>query len=161
MADTDTLKSSISTAGSSIIIDVNSSETQKRSDIQSSFWDNDDESPNTPYTQKVRDVESHVDTKNHPTRSHIVAHRRDDPTCARNSRLHAIEKVLLLNSYPLLYIILWLPGLSNRLVEASGHSSKVLQVLQSTTQFVGLANAFTFGWTEVVARQLKQRFRKS
>ena len=89
-----------------------------------------------------------------------MAHRRDNLTYHRNDRLVAIEKVLLLNAYPLLYIILWIPGLANRLAEAFGHSFKVLLVMQSTTQFVGLANAFTFGWNEEVARRLKHRFGK-
>jgi hypothetical protein len=89
-----------------------------------------------------------------------MAHRRDDLTHHRNVRLVAIEKVLLLNAYPLLYIILWIPGLANRLAEALGHSPTVLMVMQSTIQFVGLANAFTFGWNEEVARQLKHRFGK-
>lgn len=77
----------------------------------------------------------------------------------RDSGLNAVEKVLLLNAYPLLYVILWLPGLANRLVEATGNSSQLAQVLQCTTQFVGLANAFTFGWNEQVALRLKNRFR--
>ena len=150
-----------------MVIDI-SKYAQKPSDLQISTWDEDDQSPYVPYSYKQNEVgeipPSHVQPirlpveRNHISLSHIMAHRRDDLTRPGNARLLAIEKVLLLNAYPLLYIILWIPGLANRLAEATGHSSKVLQVMQSTTQFVGLANAFTFGWNEEVARQLKHRF---
>jgi len=74
------------------------------------------------------------------------------------SRPAKIRKVLLLNAYPAAYIILWIPGILNRLVEASGGSSPALQVLQASTQFVGLANAITYGWNERIAHQLRKKF---
>jgi hypothetical protein len=52
-----------------------------------------------------------------------------------------IQKLLLLNAYPIGYIILWLPGILNRFVELGGHTNKALQIAQASTQFVGLANA--------------------
>ncbi|KAK6519145.1 hypothetical protein TWF281_003834 [Arthrobotrys megalospora] len=70
------------------------------------------------------------------------------------ARLRRARRILLLNAYPAMYIILVAPGIINRLIEASGGSSKVMQVLQSSTQFVGLANAITYGWNEKVGRQL-------
>lgn len=88
----------------------------------------------------------------------IMGHRREGPAHSRSPRFTAVERVLLLNAYPLLYIILWLPGLANRLIEASGHTSKVTQVMQLSTQFVGFANALTFGWNEEVARQMAKKF---
>ena len=75
-----------------------------------------------------------------------------------DARYQAIQRALLLNAYPLAYIILLLPGLANRLVEATGHRSKIAQFMQATTQLVGLANAITYGWNERVAKQLKERF---
>ncbi|KAG9188773.1 hypothetical protein G6011_07478 [Alternaria panax] len=59
-----------------------------------------------------------------------------------------IKRMMLLNAYPVLYIILWLPGILNRLVEAAGHSSYPLAILQSSTQYIGLANAVTYGFNE-------------
>ncbi|KAL1794687.1 hypothetical protein ACET3X_006503 [Alternaria dauci] len=59
-----------------------------------------------------------------------------------------IRKMLLLNAYPVLYILLWLPGILNRLVEAAGYSSFPLTILQSSTQYIGLANAITYGFNE-------------
>ena len=59
-----------------------------------------------------------------------------------------IKRMLLLNAYPVLYIILWLPGILNRLVEAAGHSSYLLTILQCSTQYIGLANAITYGFNE-------------
>jgi hypothetical protein len=128
-------------------------------------WDKNDQSSYDSYSYKqtkLGEISPHSPV--HPTKlplRHIMAHRRtDDLTNQRNARLVAIEKVLLLNAYPLLYIVLWIPGLANRLAEAFGDSPKVLLVMQATTQFVGLANAFTFGWNEEVARRLKHRFGK-
>ncbi|KAK6542304.1 hypothetical protein TWF694_006264 [Orbilia ellipsospora] len=71
------------------------------------------------------------------------------------TRSKRIRRILLLNAYPAMYIILWIPGIINRLIEASGGSSPVMQVLQASTQFVGLANAITYGWNERVGTQLR------
>jgi hypothetical protein len=65
---------------------------------------------------------------------------------------------MLLNAYPILYIIFWIPGIANRLAEASNNPLYFLRILQSTTQFIGLANAITFGWNEQIWRYLKARF---
>jgi hypothetical protein len=78
---------------------------------------------------------------------------------ANNLRYQAIRRMLLLNAYPLAYIILWIPGIVNRLIEASGHSSNVMQAIQASTQFVGLANALTYGWNERIATRVRERFR--
>ncbi|EUC50283.1 hypothetical protein COCMIDRAFT_82260 [Bipolaris oryzae ATCC 44560] len=66
-----------------------------------------------------------------------------------------IQRMLLLNAYPILYVILWAPGLINRLVEASGHKSKTLTILQCSTQFIGLANALTYGFNEHLRKTVK------
>ncbi|KAF3914140.1 hypothetical protein AA313_de0207954 [Arthrobotrys entomopaga] len=73
------------------------------------------------------------------------------------ARSRRVRRVLLLNAYPAMYILLWIPGIANRLIEASGNSSRVTQFLQSSTQFIGLANAITYGWNERVGLQLKER----
>ncbi|KAF8633201.1 hypothetical protein AX15_001470 [Amanita polypyramis BW_CC] len=77
-----------------------------------------------------------------------------------DAQYQAIQRALLLNAYPLAYIILWIPGMVNRLIEATGHTSTVMQFLQALTQLVGLANALTYGWNERVAKQLRERFSK-
>jgi hypothetical protein len=58
-----------------------------------------------------------------------------------------IKKMLLLNGYPICYVILWIPGITNRIMEASGNTSnkRVLNILQASTQFIGFANAVTYG----------------
>ncbi|KIM86508.1 hypothetical protein PILCRDRAFT_815741 [Piloderma croceum F 1598] len=159
LADAETGALNISPTRSQMVIDT----SKESSVLEMSTWDKNDQSSYNSYSYKQTKLDeipphSLVQLTKLPLR-HIMAHRRtDDLTHHRNARLVAIEKVLLLNAYPLLYIILWIPGLANRLAEAFGHSPKVLMVMQSTTQFVGLANAFTFGWNEEVARQLKHRF---
>lgn len=83
---------------------------------------------------------------------------RSTHSFSADARYQTIQRALLLNAYPLAYIILLLPGIANRLVEATGHSSIITQFMQATTQLVGLANALTYGWNERVAKQLKERF---
>lgn len=58
-----------------------------------------------------------------------------------------IKRMLLLNGYPIMYIILWIPGIANRIMEATGRTSntEALNILQCSTQFVGFANALTYG----------------
>ncbi|PUU74047.1 G protein-coupled glucose receptor regulating Gpa2-domain-containing protein [Tuber borchii] len=69
-----------------------------------------------------------------------------------------VKKVFLMRAYPFFYVILLIPGIANRMVEASGRSSKVTQLLQASTQFVGLANAITYGWNEKILGELRERF---
>jgi len=73
---------------------------------------------------------------------------------------YEIKKMLLLNAYPVLYIILWLPGILNRLVEAAGSSSYPLTILQCSTQYIGLANAITYGFNEHLKTMVKGDFMK-
>ena len=60
-----------------------------------------------------------------------------------------IQKAMLLTAYPMYYIILWIPGIANRLAEATGHPVRVLAILQASTKFIGFANAISFGWNEI------------
>ncbi|GME65006.1 Glucose receptor Git3 [Neofusicoccum parvum] len=66
-----------------------------------------------------------------------------------------IKRMLLLNAYPIMYVVLWTPGLVNRLLEATGSRSQTLAVLQSSSQYVGFANALTYGFNE----HLRERIR--
>jgi hypothetical protein len=84
---------------------------------------------------------------------------RASPSLANNAKYQAMRKMLLLNSYPFAYIILWTPGIANRLIEASGHTSNVMQILQASTQLVGLTNALMYGWNERIAMRVRERFR--
>ncbi|KAM5384610.1 hypothetical protein ACJZ2D_001355 [Fusarium nematophilum] len=68
-----------------------------------------------------------------------------------------IKRMMLLNAYPFMYVILWIPGLVNRLMEASGNppSKTVGAALQASTQFVGFANAVTYGFNHHLRDRLK------
>ncbi|KAI9838738.1 MAG: hypothetical protein M1838_004538 [Thelocarpon superellum] len=91
-----------------------------------------------------------------PQRNSVVAIRN---SIARGRTLAStesqIKKTLLLNAYPIMYIILWLPGIANRIAEASGHPTIVLGIMQASTQYVGLANAITYGLNERILDQLR------
>ncbi|RKL44950.1 hypothetical protein BFJ72_g3600 [Fusarium proliferatum] len=71
-----------------------------------------------------------------------------------------IKRMLLLNAYPFMYVLLWMPGLINRLMEASGNpSSKTINVaLQAPTQFIGLANALTYGFNHYLRDRLNDLY---
>lgn len=59
-----------------------------------------------------------------------------------------IRRALFLNAYPLAYILLWLPGIVDRFMQADGVqpiNSRAMAALQSCTQLIPLANALTFG----------------
>ncbi|KAH6638397.1 G protein-coupled glucose receptor regulating Gpa2-domain-containing protein [Boeremia exigua] len=59
-----------------------------------------------------------------------------------------IWKMLLLNMYPVTYLILWIPGIANRIAESMGHSVRLLVILQSSTQYIGFANAAVYLYKE-------------
>lgn len=64
-------------------------------------------------------------------------------------RYREIKRMLLLNGYPLLYVILWIPGIVNRIMEGLGsQNTRVQNILQCSTQFVGFANAITYGLSQ-------------
>ncbi|KAF4450020.1 cyclic amp receptor 2 [Fusarium austroafricanum] len=73
-----------------------------------------------------------------------------------------IKRMLLLNAYPFMYVLLWAPGLINRLMEASGNpNSKTINVaLQAPTQFIGLANALTYGFNHYLRDRLNDLYLK-
>ncbi|KAF3932377.1 hypothetical protein ABW19_dt0202731 [Dactylella cylindrospora] len=115
----------------------------------------DSPTPTTPVPPPPPPKKSRFKNPFSHRRAELKEEKKKDPNAARSSR---VRKILLLNAYPAAYIILWIPGIVNRLVEASGGSSRVLQVLQASTQFVGLANAITYGWNERVGQQLRDYF---
>lgn len=68
-----------------------------------------------------------------------------------------IRRMLLLNAYPTLYVLLWIPGIVNRFMEATGtapSNTRIVGALQSTSQFVGFANALTFGLSAAMRRRI-------
>lgn len=70
-----------------------------------------------------------------------------------------VKKMLLMNGYPIAYILLWLPGMINRLTESVDSSPRWLRALQCSTQFIGFVNAFNYGFSEHL-RRATRRWRK-
>ncbi|KAE8357084.1 G protein-coupled glucose receptor regulating Gpa2-domain-containing protein [Aspergillus caelatus] len=73
------------------------------------------------------------------------------PYTAQRAMPHSyseIRRIMLLNGYPIIYVILWIPGLLNRLFESLDYSPRWLKILQASTQYVGLANAITYSYNE-------------
>lgn len=68
-----------------------------------------------------------------------------------------IRRMLLLNAYPIMYVILWIPGLVGRFMEATGHppSVRTIAALQVSTQFIGCANALTYGFDRHLRHNLE------
>lgn len=91
------------------------------------------------------------------TRSTVTFDRRiaNDDSGFEQSRMPAapnVKKMLLMNGYPIAYIILWIPGIANRLAESVGQSPRWLNALQACTQYIGLINALTYGMSEQMRR---------
>ncbi|KAI5779103.1 G protein-coupled glucose receptor regulating Gpa2-domain-containing protein [Geopyxis carbonaria] len=81
-----------------------------------------------------------------------------DNSNAHAQKLARIRKVLLMRAYPTWFVVLWIPGIANRMVEATGGVSPPwLILLQSSTSYIGLANAITYGWNEGIMRELKRK----
>ena len=76
-----------------------------------------------------------------------------------NSKSHHFDTELrhwlILSIYPLTYMLVWIPGLANRIVELQGDKSHLLSVLQATTQLTGLLNAMAYGFKELHGRAQK------
>lgn len=55
---------------------------------------------------------------------------------------------LLLSLFPLVYILVWLPGIANRMAELLGYEVDALTALQASTQLTGLVDALVYGFRE-------------
>ncbi|WXC63696.1 hypothetical protein SNK03_009510 [Fusarium graminearum] len=67
-----------------------------------------------------------------------------------------IKRMMLLNGYPFMYVLLWTPGLVNRLLEALAIpvSETTIAALNTSTQFIGFANAATYGFNHYLRDSL-------
>ncbi|KAK8038897.1 hypothetical protein PG993_007308 [Apiospora rasikravindrae] len=88
------------------------------------------------------------------------------PVAGTDNRRHHFDTELrhwlVLSIYPLTYMLVWIPGLANRLVELQGDKSQLLSVLQATTQLTGFINALCYGFKELHGRvQKKQNVNRS
>lgn len=109
--------------------------------------------PQTPDAQERR---SHFRAEG-ATKSTVSVQRNTiiGETRFESSRMPAapkLKKMLLMNGYPIAYIILWIPGIANRLAESVGQSPRWLNALQASTQYIGLVNAVTYGMSEQMRR---------
>ncbi|KAJ4387586.1 hypothetical protein N0V93_008181 [Gnomoniopsis smithogilvyi] len=55
---------------------------------------------------------------------------------------------LLLSLFPLAYILVWIPGIANRMAELLGYQVDALTALQASTQLTGLVNSLVYGFRE-------------
>jgi hypothetical protein len=102
----------------------------------------DDVSPTSPAeTFTLVDLKKPI-----PPISALPPYQPSRPKASRVDR--EIWKMLFLNMYPVTYLILWIPGIANRIAEAMGHDSRALVIMQSSTQFIGLANACVYLYKE-------------
>jgi hypothetical protein len=59
-----------------------------------------------------------------------------------------------------MYIILWIPSIANRIIEAmglTGVSARTLGILQAPAQFVGFANAITYSVNLIWRERVRKR----
>ncbi|CAK1368225.1 hypothetical protein CB0940_11098 [Cercospora beticola] len=77
-------------------------------------------------------------------------------SAAARQRKQAVRKMLLLNGYPILYVILWIPGMATRIWEAFDTAPLWLRGMQASTQLVGFANALTYAYNEQLIQRIRQ-----
>ncbi|CRK24406.1 hypothetical protein BN1723_013289 [Verticillium longisporum] len=107
------------------------------------------EMQNLPRTPDTADHEHGYN--NDPVTQSTVTASGTDSRPFEASRMPAapnVRKMLLMNGYPIAYIILWMPGIANRLAESVGKSPRWLSAMQASTQYIGLINALTYGLSE-------------
>ncbi|QSZ35484.1 hypothetical protein DSL72_008354 [Monilinia vaccinii-corymbosi] len=71
-----------------------------------------------------------------------------------------VKHMLLLSGYPIMYILLWIPSIVNRILEATGStavSSRTLSLLQAPAQFVGFCNAVTYSLILILRGRMRER----
>ncbi|KAF4982291.1 hypothetical protein FZEAL_2077 [Fusarium zealandicum] len=130
-------------------------------------------SGSSPFSISSKDMELSAAERAHLGASRRPASNDDERTTQSNTlqtnasefpirrQTHEVEleikRMMLLNAYPFMYVLLWTPGLVNRLMEASGNTptQTVSAALQAPTQFVGLANALTYGFNHHLRDRLK------
>ncbi|EFQ30565.1 hypothetical protein CGRA01v4_12560 [Colletotrichum graminicola] len=119
---------------------------------------------NLPAPQDLRSRDFPVspglqNVQNKPAHPNVTATMMSDFPVRRQTRKieREIKRMMWLNAYPIMYVVLWIPGLVNRLMEASGNSSqsRVLQALQSSSQYIGFANAITYGFNQHLRHRIK------
>ncbi|PHH67532.1 hypothetical protein CDD82_1388 [Ophiocordyceps australis] len=110
-----------------------------------------DEQDAQPSSSSSPQQNKHAHFRPLPPRSEPV--RRPAPKLPASPNL---KRMLLMNGYPIAYIILWLPGIINRLTESLGTSPRWLRALQSSTQFIGFVNACSYGFSEHLRRASHQ-----
>ncbi|KAH7010425.1 G protein-coupled glucose receptor regulating Gpa2-domain-containing protein [Ilyonectria destructans] len=111
-----------------------------------------------PTTKTAHGVPTNVPTSYNHGRDMLQTNVSEFPMRREASQVgREIKRMMLLNAYPLMYVLLWIPGLVNRLLEASGHrpSHTTNAALQVSTQFVGVANALTYGFNNHLRDRLK------
>lgn len=111
--------------------------------------------PSTPYQEHLAASSRRDVTATNRTSCSEFPIRRESHQAERE-----IKRMMLLNAYPIAYIILWIPGITNRLLEATGHtaSARVAASLQVSTQFIGFANALTYGFNHHLRDRLKDMY---
>lgn len=80
--------------------------------------------------------------------THDINDYDDDDGTASSASEREVRRALLLSAYPLAYVILWLPWVVERFMEAEGvqaGSSRAMAALLACPQWIPLANALALG----------------
>ncbi|KAF4333313.1 cyclic AMP receptor 2 [Fusarium beomiforme] len=119
---------------------------------------------NIPITLNDLFIEASQTTQSQPGERQVSILQSNASEFRMRPNTHQVElevkRMLLLNAYPFMYVLLWAPGLINRLMEASGNpnSKTVNAALQAPTQFIGLANALTYGFNHYLRDRLNDLY---
>ncbi|KAK1671592.1 G protein-coupled glucose receptor regulating Gpa2-domain-containing protein [Colletotrichum godetiae] len=116
-------------------------------------------------TAPINDRNDGVDDLNFPSSHNVVVGGgnteglKEPDVRTESLRLPAppnLRRMLLLNGYPLGYLILWTPGIVNRLIEIRGGTlPSWFNALLASSQYIGLVHAVTYGYNEQIGRTLR------
>ncbi|TPX42165.1 hypothetical protein SeMB42_g03752 [Synchytrium endobioticum] len=97
------------------------------------------------------DVSSYFESVRGPTSLKCVAgarrRKRGASASPEVAKLKQLKKAMdLMIALPIVYFILWIPGVINRLhVATNGRTTWVLEALQTSTQYIGFVNSILYG----------------
>ncbi|KAK2129167.1 G protein-coupled glucose receptor regulating Gpa2-domain-containing protein [Fusarium oxysporum II5] len=112
----------------------------------------------------VNDAASSSSTAPMSNQAHCYSNAEPDSSAASASPIRQpawnraspnLRRMMLLNGYPLGYLILWTPGVINRFIEIKGKSPPWLVALLASTQYIGLVHAITYGYNEQFRRSIQ------
>ena len=70
--------------------------------------------------------------------------KKHEARAVQNRTKQNMARIMLMRAYPFAYVLLWIPGIANRLAELAGHPVEALVILQASTQCIGFVDSILY-----------------